>query len=128
MAGLTLSRFGDVRLEWNEAELAQLLRSKQGPVYADLYRRALRVETLAKQNASQPPRGGIPGAGSEPGQGPAVRSGRLRASITGVVLEDPAFGLYASVGSNVFYAPFVEFGTQRMDARPFLRPALAAAG
>lgn len=29
--------------------------------------------------------------------------------------------------ADVGYAPFVEYGTRRMAARPFLRPALAAA-
>lgn len=27
------------------------------------------------------------------------------------------------VGSNVHYAPFVELGTYKMDAKPYLRPA-----
>lgn len=31
------------------------------------------------------------------------------------------------VGTNVYYAPFVEFGTRFMAARPFLGPALEKA-
>jgi HK97 gp10 family phage protein len=31
---------------------------------------------------------------------------------------------YGYVGTNVFYAPFVEFGTYKMGARPFLGRAL----
>ena len=48
-----------------------------------------------------------------------VRTGRLRASIhTGKIEE----GVYY-VGTNVYYAPYVEFGTRKMAARPYLRPA-----
>lgn len=49
-----------------------------------------------------------------------VDTGRLRNSITHEILAD---GLNASVGSNVEYAPFVEFGTRRMRAKPYLFPA-----
>lgn len=49
-----------------------------------------------------------------------VRTGRLRASIhTGKIRDRVYF-----VGSNVEYAPFVEFGTRKMTARPYLRPAV----
>ena len=48
-----------------------------------------------------------------------VRTGRLRASIhTGKIRE----GVYY-VGTNVHYAPYVEFGTRKMAAQPYLRPA-----
>ena len=101
---------------FNEAGLRALLA---GPVTRDLVRRAIRVEAQAKRNASQPPP-------SVPGSGPSVRTGRLRGSITWRLGAD-ARGPYADIGSAVFYAPFVELGTSRMEARPFLRPALEAA-
>jgi len=48
-----------------------------------------------------------------------VRTGRLRASIhTGKLGK-----LVYYVGTNVEYAPYVEFGTRKMAARPYLRPA-----
>ena len=47
-----------------------------------------------------------------------VDTGRLRSSIT-VERND----LVAEVGSNVKYAPYVEFGTKRQRAQPYLRPA-----
>jgi HK97 gp10 family phage protein len=92
-------------------------------------------------------RGNIVHQASSPGQPPAVDTGRLRASISvnwvgsggsgvdedGNSLETPADGVNQPgssggrfrvvVGSNVEYAPYLEFGTRRMAARPFLRPA-----
>ena len=50
-----------------------------------------------------------------------VRTGRLRNSITyGVDTSEPA----VYVGTNVEYGPFVELGTSKMAARPFLKPAV----
>ena len=105
------------RFRFNEAGWKELL---VGPIMKDLVRRAIRVEASAKQHATSPV------SPSLPGTGPAVRSGRLRGSITwrpGADTVSP----YVDVGSAVFYAPFVELGTSRMAARPFLRPALEAA-
>ena len=50
-----------------------------------------------------------------------VRTGRLRNSITyGVDTAEPA----VYIGTNVEYGPFVELGTSKMAARPFLKPAV----
>ncbi len=100
---------------WNEAVLREQLNSI---VAVDLVKRAIRVEAAAKSGWSSPP--------SMPGHKPAVRTGRLRGSITWRLAAD-ALSPYVDVGTNVFYAPFVELGTSRMQARPFLRPALKAA-
>jgi hypothetical protein len=102
-----------LRLEkfaFNEAGVQALLR---GGVMPDLVRRAIQVEAAAKHNASGRP-------------GPNVITGRLRGSITWRPGED-ALGPYVDIGTNVFYAPFVELGTSRAPAYPFLRPALEAA-
>lgn len=104
---------------FNQLELQNLLTGPSGPVARDLVRRAIRVEAAAKSGWS-------PSAPAEPGQKPAVRTGRLRGSITWRLGRDP-LGLYADIGSSVLYAPYLEFGTSRMEARPYLRPALAAA-
>ena len=49
-----------------------------------------------------------------------VDTGRLRNSITNQVdMSEQA----VYIGTNVEYAPYVELGTSRMPARPFLRPA-----
>lgn len=105
------------QFRWNEAEYDRLLRI---PVMADLVRRAIRVESAAKRSMGQtaPP--------SAPGHPPAVRTGRLRASITWRPGQD-AVSPYVDIGTAVVYAPYVELGTSNMAARPFLRPALEAA-
>lgn len=48
-----------------------------------------------------------------------VDTGRLRNSITHAQTGDQE----ETIGSNVEYAPYVELGTSRMSARPFLAPA-----
>ena len=50
-----------------------------------------------------------------------VDTGRLRNSITNAVKVDEK-AVY--IGTNVEYAPYVELGTSRMRARPYLRPAI----
>lgn len=57
---------------------------------------------------------------SAPGQPPMTDTGRLANSIT----FDRAGPLTATVGSNVIYALYLEYGTRRMAARPFMRPAV----
>lgn len=54
-----------------------------------------------------------------------VDTGNLRASITHEVdTGDNA----AYIGTNVEYAPYVELGTSRQKAQPFLRPAASEHG
>jgi len=100
---------------WNEAEYERLIRI---PIVADLVKRAIRVQTAAKTGWSAPP--------SQPGGKPAVRTNLLRGSIAWRIGTD-AISPYVDVGSAVKYAIFVELGTKRMAARPYLRPALEAA-
>lgn len=104
---------GTDRIVWNEAEYLRLTRSPHGGVARDLARRAIRIEAAAKSFAT----------GN--GGGPHVRTGRLRSSISWALGED-AVGLFADVGTNVEYAAYVELGTSRMPAYPYLRPALRA--
>lgn len=51
----------------------------------------------------------------------AVDSGRLKNSITHETDKD---SLITRIGTNVEYAPFVCYGTIKMQPRPFLRLAL----
>lgn len=68
-----------------------------------LQKGALRVERDAKINAP-------------------VDTGRMRASITTRLTEEDG-NTIAEVGTNVSYAPMVEYGTSKKAARPFLFPA-----
>ena len=61
-------------------------------------------------------------APSESGETPHVGTGLLRRSIA-VKIVDPD-KLIGAVSTNVKYAPYLELGTSKMAARPFLRPAL----
>jgi len=67
-------------------------------------------------------RGSIIHRASAPGFPPAVDTGRLRASIRPEV-KRMGGEIVGIVGSNVAYAPHLEFGTSRMAARPFLKRA-----
>lgn len=52
-----------------------------------------------------------------------VRTATLQRSIHSVIS-----GLTGRVGPSVYYGIFVEMGTRRMGARPYMRPAAEAAG
>jgi HK97 gp10 family phage protein len=77
---------------------------------------AVKVERDIKENMT-------PNGPSAPGEAPAVDTGRLRASISHRVETDSGESA-AYVGTNVEYAPWLEFGTSRMRARPFMVPAM----
>ena len=85
------------------AKLKKVLKSDDGPLAEELLRTVLEIERRAKSNAP-------------------VDTGRLQNSISSG-LEDNVEGLAGVVGTDVDYAPFVEFGTQRMPPRPFLTSA-----
>lgn len=70
-----------------------------------------KAETYAKQLApvGTPESTGIPG----------YHGGTLRNSITHEQWDEKT----EVIGSTVKYAPYVELGTYKMKARPFLRPA-----
>ena len=98
---------GDVRVVLDQAALTRLLETESGPVGRELTRRTIKVDRAAKDRCP-------------------VDTGRLRSSITWRLGRDSQ-GLLGIVGTNVTYAPYVEFGTARTAAQPYLRPALQAA-
>lgn len=49
-----------------------------------------------------------------------VDTGNLRNSIT----HEQGGEDFEVVGTNVEYAPYVEYGTQRMKAQPYIKPAV----
>ena len=94
-----------VKLEGIE-DLIRKVRSyqviKKEAIRIALVRGALKVELAAKEMC-------------------AVDTGRLRGSIT---TDQRYIQKYlVKVGTNVDYGPYVEFGTKKMDARPYLFPA-----
>lgn len=74
-------------------------------------------------------RGGArpPHRASAPGSPPASDTGRLLASIHHEMVG-AGQNIEAHIGTDVFYAIYLELGTRYMAPRPFLRPALGAAG
>lgn len=58
---------------------------------------------------------------SAPGEPPASDTGTLVNHITTEYSED---GLRGSVMARTKYAEYLEYGTDRMEPRPFMRPAL----
>lgn len=62
---------------------------------------------------------------SAPGQYPATDTGRLLGSVR---MELPGTGrMVGRVGTAVEYGPYLEFGTSRMAARPWLLPSFERA-
>jgi len=49
----------------------------------------------------------------------SIRTGNLYGSINYKVHKD-----YAEVGTPVEYAPYVEYGTRKMEAQPYMRPGM----
>ncbi len=102
----------------------------QAQIRAELTRRisaaCIVVENHAKQLVSVEGAGGSGNTRlsynanpSAPGDPPHVQTGRLRSSIAHEV-----DGLTGRVGTNVIYGRWLELGTSRMAARPWLRRAL----
>ncbi len=57
---------------------------------------------------------------SSPGEPPGLDTGFLRNSVT----VDSVTPMEAIIAPHTDYAEYLEFGTSRMEARPFMRPAL----
>jgi len=56
----------------------------------------------------------------EAARGAPVDTGKLRGSITSKTISDTE----AEAGTNVEYAPYVEYGTKFQAAQPYMRPAV----
>jgi HK97 gp10 family phage protein len=61
-----------------------------------------------------------PHRASAPGEPPASDTGRLLGSVEAVFFDG---GLAAEIGTGLDYGRFLEFGTSKMAARPWLQPA-----
>jgi hypothetical protein len=87
----------NVRVVLDQKAIAVMLAGEQGEIAADLTRRAIRVQSRARQYLSGPYA--------------KVRTGRLRSSISYEILHSNR-GLVARIGSNVSYAIYLHEGTR----------------
>ncbi|NMC54973.1 MAG: hypothetical protein GYA48_15205 [Chloroflexi bacterium] len=88
----------------------------------------LEIEKISKESMEDPksgrlyPRGKKTHRASAPGEPPAVDSGNLANSIQSEV-SMLSNGPRGAVFTNTEYAVGLEFGTRKMAARPFMKPA-----
>lgn len=106
--------FGDITFAWDDHAIAALLAGPSGDTATYLARVGVMLETQMKVNVT---------SGGPTGEGPHVRTGRLRSSITWQIDGD-ASGLYVDAGTNVNYGRWLEQGTDRMRPHPWALPAL----
>lgn len=111
---MSVTRFGDVTIAYDDQALHALLSGPTGPTARYLAQIGVRLESQMKINVT---------GGGPTGQGPHVRTGRLRASITWQIGEDSR-GLYVDAGTNVPYGRYLEEGTDRMRPHPWAAIAL----
>ncbi len=104
---------GDLREEAGKAVLATAVEMR-ADIVKSIQRGPASGVTYKKSNPTRTH------TASAPGQPPMSDIGRLANSITFDRLGD----LTATVGSALNYAPWLEYGTSRMAARPFFRPAV----
>lgn len=95
-----------VKIQMNDPALAKLLSGPESAVAKQLAKMCVQIDRRAKQLCP-------------------VDTGRLRSSISWAIVPDGR-SIAGVVGTDVEYAPYVEFGTVKMDAQPFLRPAFYA--
>ncbi len=105
-----------VTIKWNGP---RVMRQVEAEAVRRLAMATAHVVVKVKENIStSSQRGANP---SDPGELPHADLGTLRNSIRG---EVSARRLRGRVGTNLFYARFLELSTKNMAARPFLRRTL----
>lgn len=134
-------------VQLDEEGIAALFADRDGPVGHIMEHKAFNVEAAMKELLLLPGsgrtympgvltfrRGGkiysnfstggraAPHTASAPGEPPASDTGFLMSSIRHVIAVDET--VYASIGSDLEYALYLELGTRYMEPRPFMRPAL----
>jgi HK97 gp10 family phage protein len=112
-----------VRIVWNGSER---LKEIDGSIEKSMLVVAKMVETAAKKKVSEKGKGRVyrkynpkrTHQASGEGDPPATDTGYLKSNIVGT-----AKGKTAIIESRAKYSFWLEFGTSRMAARPFLWPA-----
>ena len=108
----------------------KFMRNLRQATERGLVRATEAVRTEAVRLVNNPPktgevytkRGGVTHQASAPGEAPAGDTGNLAKLITTTYDFSNMVGI---VDSAADYSAFLEFGTKNMEARPFMRPALA---
>lgn len=105
-------------VKMNDAHVTQAVdrRMQRGVQDAGEYLTARTRQKISRPN----PTGESP---SGPGEPPKRVTGELYNSIRTAVRVDGK-RIIAAIGASARHARFLEFGTSRMAARPFMRPAL----
>lgn len=70
-------------------------------------------------------RGAVTHQASAPGEYPMTDTGRLASNV--ITLLPSGSSIEGQVGTNIEYGTFLEFGTSRMAARPWLLPSFEKA-
>lgn len=109
----------------------RLTTEAENEIKVRLFSSANLVEAEAKQSIQRGVKSGrvykrrsIVHQASAPGEPPASDTGFLVSNITKTAVEKSGTELSISVESKAPYSKFLEFGTRKMSARPFLQPAL----
>lgn len=105
-----LGSFNDGVLEVQQNNAEEIAKAMNEALVVALEEAGLLAEGFAKDNLTR---------------NHSVDTGRLRASVTHQISEDEK-AVY--VGTNVEYAPYVELGTERSKAKPYLKPAASEHG
>lgn len=100
----TLTAQQGFRLDWRGSEIASMVRRTARTAMDDTLDAAVK---RAKQLAP-------------------VDTGRLRNSIRKERLSETYNGMKGEISANTTYALYVELGTVKMRAQPYLRPAMDA--
>ena len=109
----------------------RLTTEAENEIKVRLFSSANLVEAEAKQSIQRGVKSGriykrrsVVHQASAPGEPPASDTGFLVSNITKTAVEKSGTELSISIESKAPYSKFLEFGTRKMSARPFLQPAL----
>lgn len=106
---------GAAMLVANEAKKLVARGPKTGRIYTT------RFATNRATGRIFPTEPRVPHQASAPGEPPATDTGKLVSSIV-----SDAQGTKAWIEARSIYAPWLEYGTRHMVARPFMQPAIEA--
>ena len=88
-------------------------------VAAQMHTTGKEIERVAKNSMRD---GGTPHVASRPGEPPRIDTKNLHESIK-TETEKDRNSVETRIGTNVDYGLYLELGTSKMAARPWLRPA-----